>query len=156
LVRGRYAQAARQGGSSTIATSACCGGDQAAPEQLAEARARLMGYDIEALRGIIGDANLGLGCGNPTALGKLAPGETVLDLGGGGGIDCFLAARLVGEGGQVIGVDMSPEMLTRARTNASKMAIANVSFRFGEIEHLPVADNSVDVILSNCVINLSP
>jgi ubiquinone/menaquinone biosynthesis C-methylase UbiE len=105
---------------------------------------------------VIDDANLGLGCGNPTAMGKLKAGETVLDLGSGGGFDCFIAAKQVGGRGHVIGVDMTPEMLSKARENAEKMGTTNVEFRLGEIEHLPVADNSVDVIISNCVINLSP
>ena len=115
-----------------------------------------MGYSAEELAGVVKGSNLGLGCGNPTAIGKLKPGETVLDLGSGGGFDCFLAARMVGEEGRVIGVDMTPEMLRKARENAGKMKTTNVEFRLGEIEHLPVADNSVDVIISNCVINLSP
>jgi SAM-dependent methyltransferase len=101
-------------------------------------------------------ANLGLGCGNPQALARLRPGETVLDLGSGGGLDCFLAARQVGGEGRVIGVDMTPEMVWRARKTAAESGYHNVEFRLGEIEHLPVADESVDVILSNCVINLSP
>ena len=101
-------------------------------------------------------SNLGLGCGNPQAIAKLKPGEVVLDLGAGGGFDCFLAARQVGPHGRVIGVDMTPEMVARARENAQKGGFENVEFRLGEIEHLPVADGSVDVILSNCVINLSP
>jgi ubiquinone/menaquinone biosynthesis C-methylase UbiE len=101
-------------------------------------------------------ANLGLGCGNPQAIAALRQGETVLDLGSGGGVDCFLAARQVGEHGHVIGVDMTPEMLSKARANARKGGYQNVEFRLGEIEHLPVADGAVDVILSNCVINLSP
>jgi ubiquinone/menaquinone biosynthesis C-methylase UbiE len=101
-------------------------------------------------------ANLGLGCGNPQAIADLKPGETVLDLGSGGGFDCFLAARQVGETGHVIGVDMTPAMVSKARVNAEKGGFQNVEFRLGEIEHLPVADHSVDVILSNCVINLSP
>jgi ubiquinone/menaquinone biosynthesis C-methylase UbiE len=101
-------------------------------------------------------ANLGLGCGNPQAIADLKPGETVLDLGSGGGFDCFLAARQVCETGQVIGVDMTPAMVSKARVNAEKGGFQNVEFRLGEIEHLPVADHSVDVILSNCVINLSP
>ena len=101
-------------------------------------------------------ADLGLGCGNPQAIAALRPGETVLDLGSGGGFDCFLAARQVGETGRVIGVDMTPEMLRKARENARKGNFSNVEFRLGEIEHLPAADQSVDVILSNCVINLSP
>jgi ubiquinone/menaquinone biosynthesis C-methylase UbiE len=103
---------------------------------------------------------MGLGCGNPQAIASLKPGETVLDLGSGGGFDCFLAARQVGESGRVIGVDMTPEMIRKARSNAQKSAQkgghANVEFRLGEIEHLPVADRSVDAIISNCVINLSP
>jgi SAM-dependent methyltransferase len=101
-------------------------------------------------------ANLGLGCGNPQAIAELKPGETVLDLGSGGGFDCFLAAKQVGSTGTVIGVDMTGEMIERARENARKAETTNVEFRLGEIEHLPVADQSVDVILSNCVINLSP
>ncbi len=99
---------------------------------------------------------MGLGCGNPQAIASLQRGETVLDLGSGGGFDCFLAARAVGETGKVIGVDMTPEMVSKARENAMKAGYKNVEFRLGEIEHLPVADKSIDVILSNCVINLSP
>jgi SAM-dependent methyltransferase len=99
---------------------------------------------------------MGLGCGNPQAIAALKPGETVLDLGSGGGFDCFLAASQVGEKGVVIGVDMTPEMITKARNNAANARVTNVEFRLGEIEHLPVADNSVDIIISNCVINLSP
>ena len=101
-------------------------------------------------------SDMGLGCGNPQAIAALKPGETVLDLGSGGGFDCFLAARQVGETGRVIGVDMTPEMIRKARANATKANVANVEFRLGEIEHLPVADRSVDAIISNCVINLSP
>ena len=119
-------------------------------------QSKLLGYS-DAERAAVGDgADLGLGCGNPTAIASLRPGETVLDLGAGGGFDAFLAARAVGPTGHVIGVDMTAEMVTRARTNARKLAATNVEFRLGEIEHLPVADDSVDVILSNCVINLSP
>jgi ubiquinone/menaquinone biosynthesis C-methylase UbiE len=99
---------------------------------------------------------MGLGCGNPQAIAELKPGETVLDLGSGGGFDCFLAAPQVGDTGHVIGVDMTPEMLHKARKNAARQGFGNVEFRLGEIEHLPVADSSIDVILSNCVINLSP
>ncbi|SPQ01983.1 Arsenite S-adenosylmethyltransferase (fragment) [Candidatus Sulfobium mesophilum] len=99
---------------------------------------------------------MGLGCGNPQAIASLKPGEIVLDLGSGGGFDCFLAARAVGETGKVIGVDMTPEMVSKARENAARAGFMNVEFRLGEIEHLPVADKSVDVIISNCVINLSP
>ncbi|MEJ7732876.1 MAG: arsenite methyltransferase [Polyangiaceae bacterium] len=101
-------------------------------------------------------ANMGLGCGNPQAIAALRAGETVLDLGAGGGFDCFLAARQVGAGGRVIGVDMTADMVAKARANAVKVGATNVDFRLGEIEHLPVADRTVDVILSNCVINLSP
>jgi SAM-dependent methyltransferase len=115
-----------------------------------------MGYSAEELAAAPQGADLGLGCGNPQAIAALRPGETVLDLGSGGGFDCFLAAKRVGKGGAVIGVDMTPEMVTKARDNARRVQAANVEFRLGEIEHLPVADDSVDVILSNCVINLSP
>jgi len=115
-----------------------------------------VGYTDEQLAAIPEEAFLGLGCGNPTALASLRQGETVLDLGAGAGIDCFLAAKVVGETGRVIGVDMTAEMLDRARENAAKHHYANVEFRLGEIENLPVADGSVDAILSNCVINLSP
>lgn len=115
-----------------------------------------IGYSAADAAAIPEGANLGLGCGNPIAFAELQPGETVLDLGSGAGIDCFLAARAVGPEGRVIGVDMTPAMLEKARANARKSAVANVEFRLGEIEHLPVADASVDVIVSNCVINLSP
>jgi arsenite methyltransferase len=121
-----------------------------------ETVSRAIGYSDEDLAAVPGGADLGLGCGNPVALASLRPGETVLDLGSGAGIDCFLAARKVGAEGRVIGVDMTPEMLERARKNAADAHVSNVEFRLGEIEHLPVADNSVDAIISNCVINLSP
>jgi SAM-dependent methyltransferase len=115
-----------------------------------------MGYDPEKLAALPVGANMGLGCGNPQAIADLRPGEVVVDLGAGGGIDCFLAAQEVGEAGFVIGVDMTPEMLLKARDNARKGGYANVSFRLGEIEHLPVADETADVVISNCVVNLSP
>ena len=115
-----------------------------------------MGYSEEELGSVPEGANLGLGCGNPQAIAALRPGDTVLDLGSGAGFDCFLAAKRVGRTGRVIGVDMTPEMVTKARGNALKVEATNVEFRLGEIENLPVADASVDVILSNCVINLSP
>jgi len=122
----------------------------------AETTASAIGYSGEELSSIPEGANMGLGCGNPTALASLKEGEVVLDLGSGGGIDCFLAANAVGEEGSVIGVDMTPEMIEKARENALKGDYKNVEFRLGEIEHLPVADNTVDAIISNCVINLSP
>lgn len=115
-----------------------------------------IGYSEKELKAVPEGADLGLGCGNPVALASLKEGETVLDLGSGGGLDCFLAARKVGEKGKVIGVDMTAEMLDKARENCRKSKLKNVEFRLGEIENLPVADNSVDVIISNCVINLSP
>jgi SAM-dependent methyltransferase len=118
--------------------------------------ARGIGYSEAELAAVPEGANLGLGCGNPQAIAALQTGETVLDLGSGGGFDCFLAARQVGEVGRVIGVDMTPDMLSKARANAANGGFANVEFRLGEIEHLPVADACIDVILSNCVINLSP
>lgn len=115
-----------------------------------------LGYSSEELTDVPEGANLGLGCGNPQTIAELKTGEAVLDLGSGGGFDCFLAARQVGEAGRVIGVDMTPEMVSRARANALKGGFTNVDFRLGEIEHLPVSDQSIDVIISNCVINLSP
>jgi SAM-dependent methyltransferase len=117
---------------------------------------RAIGYSDADLQAVPDGANLGLGCGNPVALASLKAGETVLDLGSGAGFDCFLAADRVGPTGKVIGVDMTPEMLQRARGNARKGGYANVEFRLGEIEHLPLADGSVDAVISNCVINLSP
>ncbi len=115
-----------------------------------------MGYSKQDLTSVSEGANMGLGCGNPVALASLKAGEIVVDLGSGGGFDCFLAAKQVGETGKVIGIDMTPDMLSKARDNAEKMQAKNVEFRLGEIEHLPVADNSSDIIMSNCVINLSP
>ena len=115
-----------------------------------------VGYSAEELQAIPEEARMGLGCGNPTAMASLKEGEVVLDLGAGGGIDCFLASVAVGKAGKVIGVDMTPEMLQRARDNARKGGYDNVEFRLGEIENLPVADSTVDAIISNCVINLSP
>lgn len=157
LVRERYAEVAQSGscccgGSAQNAStaSACCG-TPAGPEDVALA----LGYSPEDLDGIPTGANLGLGCGNPVAIASLHPGEVVLDLGCGGGFDCFLAASKVGDSGRVIGVDMTPDMIALARRNALNSGLSNVEFRLGEIEHLPVADASVDVIMSNCVINLS-
>ncbi|MBI4268129.1 MAG: arsenite methyltransferase [Chloroflexi bacterium] len=160
-VRERYAKVATQGRKSgTINSVSCCGSQEAisevnccAPPQTA---IKAIGYSTEELGTIPDGANLGLGCGNPIALASLKEGEVVLDLGSGGGIDCFLASGRVGTSGRVIGVDMTPEMLERARENARKGSYTNVEFRLGEIENLPVADSSVDVVISNCVINLSP
>jgi SAM-dependent methyltransferase len=132
-------------------TSCCSGGGCCAPQDIAK-NAGYSASEIEELN----SANLGLGCGNPNALASLKEGEVVLDLGSGAGIDCFLAAKKVGPHGKVIGVDMTPEMITLARENARKLNITNVEFILGDIEHLPVDDTSVDVILSNCVINLAP
>ena len=115
-----------------------------------------MGYTETELASVPEGAELGLGCGNPQAIAAMRPGETVLDLGSGAGFDCFLAASRVGRTGRVIGVDMTPEMVTKARANARRVSAANVEFRLGEIEHLPVPDGTIDVIISNCVINLSP
>ena len=151
-VRKRYAEIANADGGCGCSNNSCC-----SPSTLGapDASAKL-GYSHDDLAAVPEGANMGLGCGNPQAIADLKPGETVLDLGSGGGFDCFLAARQVGETGRVIGVDMTPDMISKARTNAAKSGFANVEFRLGEIEHLPVPDNSVDVILSNCVINLSP
>lgn len=135
--------------------SECCGPQCCGPSQASDVAADI-GYSNDALNAVPDGANLGLGCGNPVALASLQPGEVVLDLGAGGGLDCFLAAKAVGPSGSVIGVDMTPQMVELARSNAEKGEYSNVDFRLGEIEALPVADNSVDVILSNCVINLSP
>jgi arsenite methyltransferase len=152
-VRDRYARAAKTSSSCCgPVSSPCCGGQSDVSQGQAS---QMVGYSPEELAAVPEDANLGLGCGNPTALAGLKAGETVLDLGSGAGIDCFLAAKKVGPSGRVIGVDMTAEMIDRARENARKNGIANVEFRLGEIENLPVADDTVDVILSNCVINLS-
>ena len=113
-----------------------------------------IGYSGDDVSTVPEGANMGLGCGNPQAIASLQPGETVLDLGSGGGFDCFLAAKAVSDSGHVIGVEMTSEMISKARTNTEKAGFENVEFRLGEIENLPVADNSVDVIISNCVINL--
>jgi arsenite methyltransferase len=133
-------------------TSTCCDHSHDTWEQMAHA----IGYSADDTGGILEGANLGLGCGNPVAMASLKPGEMVVDLGSGGGFDCFLASKQVGESGRVIGVDMTPEMIAKARKNAQKMDTGNVDFRLGEIEHLPIAANSTDIIMSNCVINLSP
>jgi arsenite methyltransferase len=150
-VRDRYAQAAQQGCSCCQPAASCCGG-----QSEIEVISKSIGYTDQDIQSVPEGANLGLGCGNPLALASLREGETVLDLGSGAGFDCFLAARQVGKNGKVIGVDMTPEMLDKARGNAKKGDFKNVEFRLGEIENLPVADNQVDIVISNCVINLSP
>jgi len=144
------APAEKEGASSTDCgcSSACC------TDSVSQSQA--LGYGIEQINLAPEGSNLGLGCGNPQAIAALKPGETVLDLGSGGGFDCFLAARSVGPQGRVVGVDMTYDMLSLARSNAVKGGYTNIDFRLGEIEHLPVADATIDVILSNCVINLSP
>lgn len=152
-VRERYARIATE--SSSCGESSCCGGAGLSSEAPTD-QSHKLGYSDDDLAAVGSDANLGLGCGNPTAIASLEQGDTVLDLGSGGGFDCFLAAREVGTAGGVIGVDMTPEMVETARENIETNDAANVEFRLGEIEHLPVADESVDVIISNCVINLSP
>ena len=161
-VRDGYAQIAATGVLSTVTAPSgggCCGSTAKAPltnEQLAEQ----LGYDRQQLEALPEGANMGLSCGNPTAIAALEPGQVVVDLGAGGGFDVFLAGPKVGPTGRVIGVDMTPEMLTKARNNTTGYAAAtgldNVEFRLGEIEHLPIADATVDVVISNCVINLSP
>ncbi len=148
-VRDRYAGIARKDGSCCDTGSSCgCGAT-------AETVGQSVGYSADQLQSVPEGANLGLGCGNPIALASLKEGETVLDLGSGAGFDCFLAARAVGASGRVIGVDMTPEMIEKARGNAQKGGYKNVEFRLGEIESLPAADASVDAVISNCVINLS-
>jgi arsenite methyltransferase len=149
-VRKGYAKIAEEGrccGSSTT----CCSNPATYGEM-----SKKMGYTEEELKSIPEGSNLGLGCGNPVALASLKEGETAIDLGSGGGVDCFLASRRVGNDGKVIGVDMTPVMIDKARENARKGNYRNVEFRLGEIENLPVADNTADVIMSNCVINLAP
>jgi arsenite methyltransferase len=142
------------------AEKSCCGPSCCSAEPGKDAgvgdRAVALGYRREEIIAVPEDSNLGLGCGNPQAIASLKAGETVLDLGSGAGFDVFLAARQVGDSGYAIGVDMTPDMISRARRNAEESGFHNVEFRLGEIEHLPVSDNSVDVIISNCVINLSP
>lgn len=185
-VRQRYGELAKAAGSAseTSPASSCCGPAEASAQALpmasccdhshasaetspaesccgpadfsVEKMSALMGYSEEDIGSVPEGANMGVGCGNPVALASLRPGETVVDLGSGGGFDCFLAAREVGQTGRVIGVDMTPDMISQARRNAEKMETSQVEFRLGEIENLPVADNSADIIMSNCVINLSP
>ena len=151
VVRGRYAEIAKQSSFCCQPVTSCCGSTD-----LAQDISRKIGYTEGEIKAVPDGANLGLGCGNPVALASLREGKTVLDLGAGAGFDCFLAADKVGKNGRVIGVDMTPEMLEKARENVKKGDYGNVKFRLGEIENLPVADNSVDVVISNCVINLAP
>ncbi len=150
MVRTRYGEIAQASDACCAPKSSCCGPSETTVSALK------MGYSDADLAAIPDGANLGLGCGNPQAIAALRAGETVIDLGSGAGFDCFLAARQVGGTGRVIGVDMTHEMLAKARANAASVGAANVEFRLGELEHLPVADNTADVILSNCVINLVP
>lgn len=157
MVRARY------GGIAVGSVSDCCAPAPAAasccaptPAATADGKSQAMGYSADDLAAVPEGANLGLGCGNPQAIAAMRPGETVVDLGSGAGFDCLLAARQVGASGRVIGVDMTHEMLAKARANATKLGATNVEFRLGEIEHLPIADMTADVILSNCVINLVP
>lgn len=150
LVRARY------GSIAAGASSGCCGPSCCDATPDVDDKSSRMGYSADELAAVPEGANLGLGCGNPQAIAAMQPGETVIDLGSGAGFDCLLAARQVGPTGRVIGVDMTHEMLNKARENAAKAGAGNVEFRLGEIEHLPIADNTGDVILSNCVINLVP
>lgn len=156
-VREQYGRVAESGvagcgGVEYGCSPSCCG----SPTGSAETISQGLGYSADEVGTVPQGANMGLGCGNPQAIAALKPGEVVLDLGSGGGFDCFLAARQVGSSGRVIGVDMTPAMISKARDNAVKGDFANVEFRLGEIENLPVANESVDVVVSNCVINLSP
>ncbi len=150
IVRDGYAKAVTQK-TSCCSTNSCCGGVTQAKDI-----SKKVGYSDFEMSAVPKGANLGFGCGNPVALASLKEGDVVLDLGSGAGFDAFLAAQRVGEKGRVIGVDMTPEMLAKAKENAGKGSYNNVEFRLGEIEKLPVEDNSIDVIISNCVINLSP
>ena len=149
----KVAQAENSGGCCGVESSCCGVSDDAAINTLISTR---LGYSTDELAAVPSGADMGLGCGNPKAIAALKSGEVVVDLGAGGGFDCFLAAREVGTTGHVIGIDMTPDMLSKARNNVAKGKFTNVEFRLGEIEHLPVADDTVDVIISNCVINLSP
>jgi len=155
IVRARYGGIAAGTVSDCCApaASSCCGTTAASS---IDGRAREMGYSAEELAAVPEGANLGLGCGNPQAIAAMQAGEVVVDLGSGAGFDCLLAARQVGATGRVIGVDMTHEMLRKARGNAARVEASNVEFRLGELEHLPIADNTADVIISNCVINLVP
>ena len=152
MVKEKYSSVAK--GNAVGCAPSCCGGPPSLVNILDLGKA--LDYGEKDLSLAPGEANLGLGCGNPISRAELKPGEIVLDLGSGAGFDAFLAAQRVGESGKVIGVDMTPEMIEKARINAEKLNVPNVEFRHGEIEKLPVEDRSVDVVISNCVINLSP
>jgi arsenite methyltransferase len=152
VVRERYGKVAKGQGSCCGGASSCCG----PANDISKTVSRSIGYSEADMESVPDGANLGLGCGNPVALASIKAGETVLDLGSGAGFDCFLAANRVGPAGRVIGVDMTAEMLEQARGNAARGGYKNVEFRLGEIENLPVANDAVDLIISNCVINLSP
>ncbi|MGD2054630.1 MAG: arsenite methyltransferase [Gammaproteobacteria bacterium] len=155
-VRNSYSEVAEASNSGACCgeQSSCCGvSSDAAINTLVSTR---LGYSTADLDAVPEGADMGLGCGNPGAIASIQPGETVLDLGSGGGFDCFLAAAETGDSGRVIGVDMTPAMISKARSNADRGNYQNVEFRLGEIENLPVANDSIDVIISNCVINLSP
>ena len=149
----QVANASNEGACCGVEASCCGVSDDQAINQLISTR---LGYTVEELAAVPEGADMGLGCGNPKVISALQSGEVVIDLGSGGGFDCFLAANEVGESGKVIGVDMTPDMLSKARANAERGCYAQVEFRLGEIENLPVADNTADVVMSNCVINLSP
>ncbi|MCI0534780.1 MAG: arsenite methyltransferase [Verrucomicrobiales bacterium] len=156
-VRERYGRIAKDGGSCGCAPTCCSpNGSATGNETDADTISQRLGYSAQETHGVPEGSNLGLGCGNPQAIAALKPGETVLDLGSGAGFDAFLAARAVGPRGRVVGVDMTPEMVSKARKIQANGGYENVEFRIGEIESLPVADATVDVIISNCVINLSP
>ena len=162
VVRNRYGAAARALDSANVQSTSCCRpsaseSDCCGPDTESAASCGSRLYDEKMLEGLPVDVTgLSLGCGDPVTVASLKPGETVLDLGSGGGIDCFLAARRVGDTGKVIGVDMTPEMIAKANSSKDKLGVTNVEFRQGQIEALPVEDNSIDIIMSNCVINLSP
>lgn len=150
IVREKYSEIAKKESSCCLPAESCCAGTDISTQI-----SKKIGYTDEEMKSAPKGANLGLGCGNPTALASLKEGETILDLGSGAGLDCFLAANQVGERGKVIGIDMTSEMIEKARENAKKGQYENVEFKLGEIENLPVEDDSVDVVISNCVINLS-
>src|SRR3989337_1589982 len=151
VVRERYARIVKQESSCCGTIESSCGSSNSTHEI-----SRGIGYSDEELKAVPEESNLGLGCGNPVAFASLREGDTFLDLGSGAGFDCFLAANKVGKKGKVIGVDMTPEMIEKANNNAKKSNYRNVEFRRGDIEKLPVDDDSIDVVMSNCVINLSP